>query len=75
MRNPALVGGVLFLLGLAVCAASAAALLVAVIAAGAAHAWVVTIEEPRLRKRLGPAYATYLERVPRWLPRIGSRRE
>lgn len=33
-----------------------------------AHAYVVGREEPLLRRRFGPAYAEYCERVPRWLP-------
>lgn len=36
---------------------------------GAAHLYVVHAEEPRLLDRFGPAYADYLRRVPRWIPR------
>jgi protein-S-isoprenylcysteine O-methyltransferase Ste14 len=39
------------------------------VAAAAAHAWVVRVEEPKLRGRFGVAYTEYLKRVPRWFPR------
>jgi protein-S-isoprenylcysteine O-methyltransferase Ste14 len=35
-----------------------------------AHGYVVWVEEPGLRKRFGPAYASYCATVPRWLPRF-----
>ena len=69
LRNPLLGGLVLALIGLALATGSRLLLLVAVGAAGAAHAWVVGREEPRLRERFGLAYEEYLRRVPRWLPR------
>ena len=69
LRNPLFAGAVLSLIGLAVASASPLLLLVAVGVAGAAHAWVVGREEPRLRDRFGLAYEEYLRRVPRWLPR------
>jgi protein-S-isoprenylcysteine O-methyltransferase Ste14 len=34
------------------------------------HLFVVHREEPRTRKRLGPAYDAYRAAVPRWLPRF-----
>jgi protein-S-isoprenylcysteine O-methyltransferase Ste14 len=33
------------------------------------HLFVVYYEEPRLREKFGEAYAAYVRRVPRWLPR------
>jgi len=69
LRNPMFAGVVLALIGLAIATGSRLLLLVAAGAAGAAHAWVVGREEPRLRERFGLAYEEYLRRVPRWLPR------
>jgi protein-S-isoprenylcysteine O-methyltransferase Ste14 len=45
---------------------------VTVVGALVAHAFIVTIEEPRLSERLGAAYDAYLRRVPRWVPRLGG---
>jgi len=67
-RNPLLGGSVLALAGVALATRSAWFGLAAVAAATAAHAWVVRVEEPRLRARFGDAYAAYLHAVPRWLP-------
>jgi protein-S-isoprenylcysteine O-methyltransferase Ste14 len=69
MRNPLLAGVVLALAGVAWWRESAWLLLLAAVAAGAAHWWVTRIEEPRLRRRFGAAYEAYLRRVPRWIPR------
>src|SRR5262245_6517889 len=35
------------------------------------HLHVVCVEEPALRRRFGPRYDEYCQRVPRWLPRLG----
>lgn len=68
LRNPLLGGLLVGLAGVALAAGSWRLLALAVAAAAAAHAWVVRVEEPRLRTRFGAAYAAYLARVPRWLP-------
>jgi protein-S-isoprenylcysteine O-methyltransferase Ste14 len=73
MRNPLLAGGLLVLAGAALTVESTWLALVALAAALGAHLWVVRIEEPRLRDRFGAAYAEYLRRVPRWLPRRRQR--
>jgi protein-S-isoprenylcysteine O-methyltransferase Ste14 len=73
MRNPLLVGVIVALLGVAIAMDSRALGLAALVAAVAAHLWVVRVEEPRLRDRFGEAYREYLARVPRWMPRFGSR--
>ena len=73
LRNPLLVGVILALLGGALAVQSGTLGLAAAVAAVAAHVWVVRVEEPRLRDRFGEAYREYLARVPRWMPRIGSR--
>jgi protein-S-isoprenylcysteine O-methyltransferase Ste14 len=72
-RNPLLAGVVLVLCGLALATGSLRLALAAVGAAVVAHLWVVGVEEPRLRERFGAAYAEYLRRVPRWLPRAPQR--
>jgi len=69
MRNPLYAGLVIGLAGAALATASWLLAVATVCTALAAHAWVVRIEEPRLTTRFGRAYAEYLRRVPRWLPR------
>ena len=73
LRNPVLVGAILALLGVALAIESGALGLAVVAVAIAAHVWVVRVEEPRLRDRFGEAYREYLARVPRWVPRMGTR--
>jgi protein-S-isoprenylcysteine O-methyltransferase Ste14 len=69
-RNPLLGGAIVALTGATLLAASWRAGTAAFVAAAAlAHLWVRGVEEPRLRARFGAAYAEYLRRVPRWLPR------
>jgi len=68
VRNPLFAGVVIALLGAAAWAASGAIVLVAIAAAGAAHAWIVLVEEPALTRRFGAAYEAYLRGVPRWWP-------
>lgn len=75
MRNPLAAGLVLAVVGFGLASGSEALLTAGVAIAGAAHLWIVRVEEPRLRTRFGAAYAAYLLRVPRWLPRVGSDRE
>jgi len=74
LRNPLLAGLLLALAGVALALASWPALAGALGAAVLAHAWVVAVEEPRLERRFGPAYAEYRRRVPRWLPALGRLR-
>jgi protein-S-isoprenylcysteine O-methyltransferase Ste14 len=71
MRNPLLVGLLLTLAGAGLAARSRLLVGAALLGGTAAHAWVTRVEEPRLRARFGAAYAEYLRRVPRWLPRGG----
>jgi protein-S-isoprenylcysteine O-methyltransferase Ste14 len=73
IRNPLLAGLLLMLASAAVGTASWRIALAAASACLAAHLWVVLIEERRLQARFGVAYAEYLRRVPRWLPRLGRR--
>lgn len=69
-RNPVLLGTVLALLGGTLAEGSARLAIATLLAAVAAHVWVVRIEEPRLRARFGAAYEEYCRRIPRWLPRV-----
>jgi protein-S-isoprenylcysteine O-methyltransferase Ste14 len=68
VRNPLYAGAVLVLVGIALWHESTSLLLVAGAVAGAAHWWVIRVEEPALHRRFGAAYAAYLRAVPRWLP-------
>jgi protein-S-isoprenylcysteine O-methyltransferase Ste14 len=67
-RNPLSGGLLLVLAGIAFATRSATLACVTALAAVAAHAWIVRVEEPRLTARFGEAYAAYLRHVPRWLP-------
>lgn len=69
VRNPLLVGLIVALAGLALATASGWIAAGALAALVIAHLWVTRVEEPRLRARFGEAYAEYVRRVPRWLPR------
>jgi protein-S-isoprenylcysteine O-methyltransferase Ste14 len=70
MRNPALAGAVLAMSGWALAESSGRLAWATLLAAVAAHLWVVRVEEPRLRARFGAAYDEYCRRIPRWLPRV-----
>jgi protein-S-isoprenylcysteine O-methyltransferase Ste14 len=37
-----------------------------------AHLFVITYEEPTLRKQFGEEYEQYRAKVPRWIPKIGD---
>ena len=67
VRNPLLGGVILIATGVGLATQRVPGVCVAV--ALASHLWVVIREEPQLRLRFGDAYAAYLARVPRWLPR------
>lgn len=68
-RNPIAACVLGMLLSLALAASSIGILLLFVVALPVAHAQVVLLEEPLLRRRFGKPYEDYLRRVPRWLPR------
>ena len=72
-QNPLAAGLVVLLAGLALLAGSWLLAVASGAAAAAAHAWVVRVEEPRLRDRFGAAYVEYLRSVPRWLPHRSRR--
>lgn len=68
-RNPIAGCVVLMLLGLSLAWSSTGVFLLFLIAIPVAHAQVVLLEEPLLRKRFGAAFDEHAARVPRWLPR------
>jgi protein-S-isoprenylcysteine O-methyltransferase Ste14 len=68
-RNPIAASLLGMLLGEALAFSSVGILLLFLVGLPIAHLQVVLLEEPRLQKRFGQAYADYLRRVPRWLPR------
>jgi protein-S-isoprenylcysteine O-methyltransferase Ste14 len=70
VRNPMYVADVLILLGEALLLESSAILVYAGVFWLALHVLVVTLEEPRLKRRFGPSYERYCQRVPRWVPGI-----
>jgi protein-S-isoprenylcysteine O-methyltransferase Ste14 len=45
-----------------------------IVAATAMALFVRLVEEPELRRRFGPAYDAYRERVPGWIPSLRRRR-
>jgi protein-S-isoprenylcysteine O-methyltransferase Ste14 len=68
MRNPMYVAVTTILLGEAVFYGSVALLVWTVVAWIIFNFFVVLYEEPSLKRRFGPAYEAYVERVPRWIP-------
>lgn len=69
-RNPiaACVLGMIF--GEAVGLSSSGVLMLFLVGLPIAHAQVVLLEEPLLRKRFGAQYGDYVRSVPRWIPRF-----
>jgi protein-S-isoprenylcysteine O-methyltransferase Ste14 len=74
VRNPALLGVVVILIGEALAAGQPVLLAYALIDFTALHVFVTRVEEPALEKRFGAEYRRYRAGVPRWLPRVRSDR-
>lgn len=70
VRNPMYVAVVSLILGQALLLGSWHTLEYAAIALAVTHFFVLTYEEPTLRRTFGPEYETYCARVPRWIPRL-----
>lgn len=68
MRNPMYVAVTTILIGEAMFYGSFPLLAWAAVAWVFFHFFVVLYEEPTLQRRFGPAYESYVEHVPRWLP-------
>lgn len=69
VRNPMMLGFLLILSGEAAVYQSRILLVYLACVAWAMHLVVRLVEEPRLRRQFGSAYARYAGRVPRWRPR------
>lgn len=72
-RNPIAASLIVAVLGLGVAFSSPGILVLVALCLPLAHAQVVLLEEPLLRKRFGDAYEDYLRKVPRWIPRPPAR--
>jgi protein-S-isoprenylcysteine O-methyltransferase Ste14 len=68
VRNPMYVGVLVMILGHVLWFEYWNLLIYAMIVFLAFHAFVTYYEEPTLRRKFGPAYEDYLEKVPRWIP-------
>lgn len=69
VRNPMYIGALMVLLGFGMIERSLAIMLLAVVAAGLFHGFIVLVEEPGLEKRFGESYLKYKGSVHRWVPR------
>ena len=70
MRNPIYLGDILLLFGVGFNTRSILLTLLAVTSIPAFHYFVLKIEEPKTRNRLGEVYIQYKKNVPRWFPRL-----
>ncbi|HLE92356.1 MAG TPA: isoprenylcysteine carboxylmethyltransferase family protein [Anaerolineales bacterium] len=68
VRNPMYVAGIIALTGWILWSPSLALIVAPFLFFIAAHLFVVSYEEPTLKKKFGAAYEDYLNRVPRWIP-------
>jgi protein-S-isoprenylcysteine O-methyltransferase Ste14 len=70
VRNPMYVAVTSLVLGQALLLGDTHLLVYAVFPWLAAHVFVLTYEEPTLRRTFGAEYETYCAHVPRWIPRL-----
>jgi protein-S-isoprenylcysteine O-methyltransferase Ste14 len=75
VRNPMYVAIVSVILGQALLLGNIRVLAYAIFVWLAFHLFVLTYEEPTLRKSFGAEYGTFCAHVPRWLPRLSPWRE
>jgi len=73
VRNPMYIGAGLALAGAALFYQSLALLTYAVVFLLVTHLFVLLYEEPTLRRTFGTDYASYCQKVGRWLPHIRIR--
>lgn len=72
-RNPMYVGVLLCIVGQAVRYRSLHVCWWGLVCWLGFHRRILEYEEPHLREKHGAAYEAYVERVPRWLPRVRTR--
>ena len=70
VRNPIYIGNTLILAGITVLAGLLWFVPVMVIACGFTYHMTVLYEEGHLTRKYGQGYVEFLERIPRWLPRL-----
>jgi protein-S-isoprenylcysteine O-methyltransferase Ste14 len=70
MRNPMYVAILLVVIGEAILFRSFLLAGYALLLWAAFHTFIVSVEEPSLRRRFGASYEVYMHTVPRWLPRF-----
>jgi protein-S-isoprenylcysteine O-methyltransferase Ste14 len=71
LRHPMITGVALALAGLALLTRSTGIAIELAIFVAVNALYLPLVEEPALVRRFGDDYARYMERVPRWLPRLG----
>jgi protein-S-isoprenylcysteine O-methyltransferase Ste14 len=69
VRHPMYVATATVIVGEALAFAQPILLVAAAVYVAAMATFVHTVEEPRLARRFGPAYAAYRRAVPGWIPR------
>jgi len=70
VRNPMYVGVLAIILGHFLWLGFWNLLIYAIVVFIAFHIFVTYYEEPTLKRQFGRSYEEYLERVPRWIPRL-----
>lgn len=70
VRNPMYVGVLLMLVGHFLWFGFIWLIVYAGVTFVIVHLFVTLYEEPTLRKKFGAAYEEYIQRVPRWMPRL-----
>jgi len=70
VRNPMYVGVLLLIIGHFLWFGFWNLLIYAALVFIAFHSFVTFYEEPNLKNRFGGAYADYLKRIPRWIPKF-----
>ena|SRR5215469_7003308 len=75
VRNPIHIAWVTFFIGLGLYLRSPSILLFAVAFFAVCYVYVLQVEEPSLKKRFRTEYEEYCKAVPRYVPRLDSRKK